>query len=419
MRKIVHLFIVILSTGLFLSVKAQTREVIYDESKVPEYTLPDALICNDSKEVKTVADWKTIRRPETLRLFEANVYGKTPDKKVNVRFEVTKKIPDFLNGLATLQEVNVVLPDYTLIPVIHFMVITPNGVDAPVPVFAGLNFNGNHTIHPSPEISLAKVWDPETGKTALAEENTRGQNKTRWPVEQLIERGYALITCYYEDIDPDYDDGFKNGIHPAFDEIRNESAWGSIGAWAWGLSRMIDYAATNPAIDASKVAVIGHSRLGKAALWAGAQDERFALVISNNSGCGGAALSRREYGETMKRITTVFPHWFCEKLSTYGDKINALPVDQHQLIALIASRPVYIASAEEDQWADPRGEFLSAFNAVPVYQLLNAGGFPANSMPETNSPVFGQIGYHIRTGGHDVTPYDWEQYLNFADLHLK
>lgn len=398
--------------------EAQPRGFNYDESKVPQFELPSLLQFKDGRKVESKKDWQ-LRRQEIFRQFESEVFGRAPQKKVQVTAGPVES-KSILGGTAKLEQVKIELTSQG--PSIDLLILRPANQEN-VPAFLGLNFMGNHTVYADSDIWITESWvrnDKKLGATSnRAAKAGRGKLANRWSVDQILKAGYALVTVYYGDIDPDFDDGFQNGLHgkikagktgnPAADE------WGSIAAWAFGLSRVVDYLETNESINAEQVFLLGHSRLGKTALWGGATDPRYAGVISNNSGCGGAALSKRRFGETVKRINTSFPHWFCDNFNKYNDNEEDLPIDQHMLIALCAPTPVYVASASEDLWADPRGEFLSIKYASPVFELLTGKGLNIASFPEVNTPSIGTLSYHCRQGGHDVTAYDWANYIKFAN----
>ncbi len=412
--------------------RAQEIPINLDEEKVGKYSLPDPLLMADGRKVATREDWVNERRPELVRIFEDQVYGKVPEPPQPIRATISVRSEDkqALGGTAVRREITIAFSDKADGPRLDLLLYLPkvSGTPRRVPAFLGLNFEGNHTIQSDPGISLARGWVPNNPAAGVkdhrAAESARGASASRWPVERILARGYALATAYYGDIDPDFDDGFQNGVQPLFYRAGQTrpagGEWGSIAAWAWGLSRALDALETVPEIDSRQVVLHGHSRLGKTALWAGAADPRFAIVISNDSGCGGAALSRRNFGETVLRINTSFPHWFCTNFHQYNGREDRLSVDQHELIALIAPRPVLICSAADDLWADPKGEFLAALAASPVYKLLGTDGLAATEMPAPapDQLIASTIGYHYRPGKHDVTTDDWDAFMNFADHHL-
>ncbi|MDF1574895.1 MAG: acetylxylan esterase [Bacteroidales bacterium] len=404
--------------------KAQNRAAEQDLLVAP---LPEILISRSGLSIESPEQWETLRRPEILDLFRDHVYGRVPESDVKVDYRLVYEDREALQRTAIQKEVLMELSrggDTMEIPMLIFL---PREQHGPVPLFLGLNFNGNHSVHPDPNISVTESWVRNNQEHGIldnrATEASRGASSGRWPVDLILSRGYGLATIYYGDIDPDFDDGFRNGIFALMDPGqpgRGPSSWGSIAAWAWGLSRAMDYFERDTEIDSERVALMGHSRLGKTSLWAGAQDERFSMVISNNSGCGGASLSRRPYGERVSNINTSFPHWFASRFHDYNENEAALPVDQHMLMALMAPRALYVASAGEDDWADQRGEYLSLVYGSKAFQLYNRDVFLPAQMPRPDQPVSsGKLGYHIRTGGHDVTRYDWEKFLDFADRHLQ
>ncbi len=396
----------------------------YDESKMPEFEVPNPLITFKGKTIENSKQWMKKRRPELLNFFEDNVYGKVPGKLKISSVKVLEQ-GDAYDGKATRKQVELAFEkngktlNYTL------LMYLPKNIEK-APVFMGYNFYGNHTVTEDVNVIISDAWTMNNESFGIINnqltEQSRGVRTSRWAIGEMLDNGFGLVTIYYGEIDPDRDD-FTDGVHPLlYDDNQKKPApneWGSIAAWSWGLSRAMDYLEQDAQVDETKVVVFGHSRLGKTSLWAGANDQRFAAVISNDSGCGGAALSKRKIGETVGRINNAFPHWFADNFNEYSNNEAALPVDQHELLALIAPRPLYVASAEEDIWADPKGEFLSAFYSTPVYELFGKKGIPSGEMPKVNQPIQNTVAYHIRTGGHDVKEYDWEQYIKWAKEQLR
>jgi hypothetical protein len=384
--------------------------------------LPDLLESFDGKRITTREQWVTMRRPELRRLFDYYMYGETP-APAKVAATVEREDHAFLGGKASKREFAIAFgpPDT---PRIHLLLIIPNGIKAPAPVFLGLNFNGNHTVTDDPGVALPEGWVSDRSPGARnnrATEAGRGKEVDVWAVDDVVGRGYALATFYCGDVAPDHP-GRADGVFPHYlkpgQKTPGPHEWGAIAAWAWGLQRAVDFLQTDKEIDSSRIAVVGHSRLGKAAIVAAAFDDRIALAIPHQAGCGGTAPSRGKVGESVKQINDRFPHWFDAEFKNFNERPDRLPFDQHGLVALVAPRPVLFTNATEDTWANPEGQFEVLRAADPVYRLLGAGGLDASRMPETGVLVDSTLGYHIRPGKHSMGREDWKVFLEFADKNL-
>jgi hypothetical protein len=373
-------------------------EFNYYEERVPAFTLPAVLTANSGKVISDKNEWIKIRRPEILEMFRTNVFGRVPSTAWDMNFKVVNEDRKAVDGAATLKQVDITITVGGKSLVIHLTLFVPNNAKKPVPVFLLICNRGFDNIDP-----------------------TRKVKSEFWPVEEAIARGYGIAAFYNGDVDPDSDDNFKNGIHALLDNgVRTDDAWGTIAAWSWGASRCLDYLVSDKAVAKEKVAVIGHSRGGKAALWTGAEDQRFAMVISNESGCGGAAISRRKFGETVARINTSFPHWFCSNYKKYNNNEDNLPVDMHELLALTAPRALYVDCASDDLWGDPKGSYLALYNALPVFKLFDSKTDISETIPPLNVQVAGgKMAFHIREGEHNLKLKDWNFIMDFADKVLK
>ena len=369
------------------------KDVNYYEEKVLAYILPDPLETLSGERIRNKREWLKYRRPEILEMFKTYVYGRVPRTPYSISFETVNENKAAIDGNATLKQVDITIGASGKSLVIHLSLFTPNTVK-PAPVFLLICNRSIENIDP-----------------------TRNIKSEFWPVEEAIMRGYGMAAFYNADVDPDNYDEFKNGIHGLLDvEPRKPDSWGTLAAWAWGASKCVDYLATDKNVDKKRIAVVGHSRGGKAALWAGACDERFSLVIPNESGCGGSALARRRYGETIEKINTSFPHWFCLNYRMFNNNEDKMPVDMHMLMALIAPRALYVAAASDDLWGDPKGSYLSLYHSLPVYRLFYPDMTLENFVPPLNNQVIsGKVGFHIRDGEHNLKLTDWNFFMDFAD----
>jgi hypothetical protein len=391
----VRTFLTLLVLILF---SAGTRAQNYDESKVPSYTLPEVLKTSSNKLVRTKTDWEKTRRPQILKLFEDNIYGQMPKSYDSLRFSITQDNKSAMEGRAELKEVVIEVFKNNSSVKINLVLFVPLNARKPVPVFLLINNRPKDNTDPS-----------------------RIKKSDFWPAEMVVDSGYAVAAFHVSDLAPDDKEKYADAVLRLYpDQLSIHNGMKAIGAWAWGASRVMDYFENDVDIDAKKVIVVGHSRGGKASLWAAAQDQRFAICVTNCSGNTGAALARRKFGERIERINTSFPHWFSDNYKKFNNNEDSLPVDQHMLVSLIAPRPIYATNASKDLWADPRGTYLSLKNAEKVYKLYDTRSTLPSEPPAINYPIVrSQLAYHIREGEHNLTAYDWGNFIQFANYHFR
>jgi hypothetical protein len=389
--------------------------VNYDEALVGTYTLPDPLVLANGQPVRDAKTWNEKRRPEIVRLFEENEYGRAPGRPAGMSFDVFDKGTPALDGKAIRRQVTVYFSADKAGPKMDLLIYLPAGARKPSPLLLNISFSANSAVVNDPGVKPGQVWGRDNKRVPAP----AGMAFGRINVARLLERGIGFATVYYGDIDPDFLGGVPLGVRglyppPAADE------WGSIAAWAWGLSRAMDYLETDKGVDAKRVAITGASRLGKTVMWAGARDPRFAMVIASCSGEGGAALSRRDYGETIAHLVepTRYPYQFCANYAKFARHVDQLPVDAHMLVALMAPRPVLLQTGDQDNWSDPKGEFLAAVAAGPVFRLLGKQALDTDQWPAAGQPILHTLGYYMHAGGHGTIPSDWDVFLKFMEMQL-
>lgn len=395
--------------------------VNYDEAKTGTYTLPDPLVLSNGKRVTTARQWMEQRRPEIVRLFEVNQYGSAPAKPAHIAYDLIDKGTAAFDGKATRKQVSIDFSGGKSGPKADVVLYLPAQRSGPVPVLLTINFSPNAGMFDDPGVRLGEMWNREKQRVPAV----RGRGLGRIPVTDLLAAGFGVAGIYYGDIDPDFEGGLPHGVRalylkpgetkPAPDE------WGAIAAWGWGISRVIDYLETDRDVDAKRIAIFGISRLGKTVMWAGARDTRIAAVIASCSGEGGAALSRRNYGETIAHLTAPsrYPYQFAANYAKWAAHPEQSPVDANLLVALVAPRPLLLQTGDQDFWSDPKGEFLAAQAAGPVYRLLGKQGLETKDMPEAGQAIFHTLSYFMHAGGHGAMPGDWPRFIEFLRMHLQ
>ena len=384
------------------------------EANAGAYTLPDPLTLADGKPVRNARMWIDKRRPGIVRLFEENQFGRAPAAGHNTHFEVFEKSAPALNGKALRTQVTIHFSSDPNGPRADLLIYVPAD-GKPVPLLLNASFSANSSVVDDPGIRPGQVWNREKQRIPASAGRAFGKLEPKL----LLDRGIGFATIYYGDIDPDFEGGIPHGVRSLF-PAPAAGEWGSIAAWAWGLSRALDYLETDKSVDARRVALMGVSRLGKTVLWAGARDQRFAAVIASCSGEGGAALSRRNYGERIKHLAVRYGYQFAANYAKYGDNVDAFPVDSHMLISLMAPRPLLLQTGNTDRWSDPKGEFLAAVAATPVYKLLGKTGLEASAMPAAGQPLLDStLAYFMHDGGHGTVPSDWDVFVKFLEKHLR
>ncbi len=415
LKPVVLILLFIVSSAL-----AQQNPINYDEEKVGQYVLPDPLTFSDGRRVRDSADWRQ-RRNEILTLYRESVHGYSLPRPAGINPVIVEENRSALGGRAVRKQVEINVPGMNGVTHINLLMYLPAAAPGPVPCFLALSFAPPYQVYPDPAIRLTTTWDRKNRIRIAPQDSSRGTARG-WDVDAVLARGYGMAIVYYCDLEPDFAGGWRYGVRgrslPQEEDTLAPGAWGAIGVWAWGVSRAMDYLVADRDVDGHRVVLMGHSRLGKTVLWAAAQDERFAAVVASCSGEMGGALSRRNFGETIDTMLVRFPYWFCGNFAKYRGKVNELPVDSHFLLTLIAPRPVLLSTASQDLWADPRGEFLAEAAAEPVYSLLGAASPCPVAFPPLDATVGCALSFRCHEGKHEVTPRDWEAFVDFADRQL-